>query len=246
MSEEFEQHLEKAFQEWIASDSELRFDMYAQDLADSKPLQELIPSLVVTSAGGICPFQAEGMLFGLSFYYRERGGWASLRLGQKAEDCYLTAESLFDAGEEVDEFRSGAVWLDTLINLIPKLEKTVFLYSFPYLTFPLGDFEDLLTVEPGTDPTQISHYYVRAESAAEAFRIASTFEEDAWLTEKGCTSEMQRKWFEARVATMSQIPLKSDERVWPDPLPVFEVNVPEAWRREDGRIMTPWAPRDGA
>lgn len=41
----------------------------------------LIPGLDVETAGGACPFQAEGTWNGHPFYFRYRGGFAALRVG---------------------------------------------------------------------------------------------------------------------------------------------------------------------
>ena len=92
-----------SFETWLKSDSSLNFDIYAQNPDEWIWLRKIIPNLVVSSAGGSCPFQAEGLLYGLPFYYRERNGWASLSVGESnGAPPYL--DSIYSAGIDCAEF----------------------------------------------------------------------------------------------------------------------------------------------
>src|SRR5690606_12004433 len=54
-----------------------------QDLSKYGYISAAIPGMVVHSAGGAVPFEAEGTLVGHEFYLRVRSGYATLTLKEK-------------------------------------------------------------------------------------------------------------------------------------------------------------------
>lgn len=240
MGKEFHENKMKAFKDWVGGGADVDFDLWSQDPDDWKDLRQFIPSLVIASAGGIVPFQAEGLLFGLNFYYRERHGWASLSLAHTQEECY-GPNVLYSAGEEVEEFRGGLGWLDSLFNLIPHLEEVEFLYSFPHdeLIFEKDHGEG--EVHPHPEGGMKSWVSVRGKTQEEAWAKATRFERHPYFDGLGWSEDFQRRIHEAKMATLRNEPREVDERIFPETPPVFEVQIPELWKREDGRIITPWA-----
>lgn len=72
-------------------------------------LQEF-PNLTITSAGGAIPFQAEGVFEGYPFYFRYRGGRASLSVLQKdGEEAGDLLRPLYDAFADYGHPLSGTL-----------------------------------------------------------------------------------------------------------------------------------------
>lgn len=226
------------------------FNPYAVDPARMAWLAELVPGTVITSAGGFVPFQVEGLLHGLPFYYRERTGTASLSVGQPGAPHAYGPNPLWRAQEDVEELRGGPTWLDSFVNLVENLRPVEFWYEFPHREVTWSDRKpkdiNTVTFTPGDDGSPMTFKAARGSTPAVAYERAATFEESAYLSMRGWSVDVQRRIHAAQVATMSRQPSAPDDRVWPDVHPTFAVTVPDAWRsiRPDGttRIVTPWAP----
>lgn len=250
MSEEFDKKKREAFQEFLESKIEniseddslekiieesknqVQFDFYAQDTSDWKWLDEFIPGIVIHSAGGICPFQAEGFIKGHPFYYRERGGVASLLVtGEDDSTPYSMADALWGSSEDVDEFRNGPGWISTLINLVEKLEKTPFLYSFSARRIEFEDNNDLNSMYSTDFEDVVYGWGYSPEEALESIQRTSEY-----LTLNGWSEESQKRYHELQ--KISSIPLNYDNR-GEIPDPDFEIQVPEIWRNSKGLVDIP-------
>jgi len=194
------------------------FDLYAQDPNDWSELTKLIPGIMITSAGGIVPFQAEGTLHGFPFYYRDRHGVAELRVGAVGStDHILPAGALYSASVETPEFEGADHFVKNLYHLVPELKKAPFLYRFPghKATF-LNDGNWGYTI----DRSSVEEALGWGHSLEEAYVNSST--PSTYLAEKGFSLEAQRKlWIDREVDTR---PLNRDERAYPPVTPDFRVN----------------------
>lgn len=261
MSKEFEEKQKEAFVNYLTSykeGQEIEFDMYARDIADFNWLKEFIPGIVIYSAGGILPFQAEGYLDGFNFYYRERGGVASLKLANSKEDCYDLASALYTAEIEVEEFREGFGWFSTLMNLIEKLEKPPYRYEFQKNAIDYGadgntptrkldeNGEVIHSSFPGWGFT-VEEAFTSASNAIERMRerFCNRTKVDPETREIVPDPENNRsnEQFDEYVKMINLQPIvdfaEGFDRVYPEKEPVFEIKVPEIWRDENGIIEIP-------
>lgn len=236
MSKKFEEEKKKAFLKLLESgDSNTQFDIYSQDPNEWAWLEAFIPGIQVTSAGGLIPFQAEGTLHGHPFYYRERGGEASLNVGDlNGGKPYIGDKALWSASEEVEEFRSGPEWIVTLIRLVDTLDRSPFRYEFlgkeVNITGGKNNIEGLVTSE------REQLYSGWGFSAEEAF--AAAHETSKYLLEY---LEWEEEFAAAvrRMRNLSPVPVNQDTRDYPEDTPDFRVTVPESWRDEDGKVSPP-------
>lgn len=109
------------------------FDLHAQNIHDWEWLQEAVPTLIVSSAGGMLPFQAEGYLQGFPFYFRSEWGYASLSVsGDYAEKPYLREAAFFtsriDYSQELVDWNESQWFPFHLLTLIDQLERSPFRY----------------------------------------------------------------------------------------------------------------------
>jgi len=263
MSKEFEKKHIESFFELLKNgntDDDLDFDMYARDIADFAWLKEFIPEIIIYSAGGLCPFQAEGYLGEYTFYYRERGGFASLSLAMSKEDCYGASDNLYRSSIEVEEFREGPGWFSTLMNLIEKLERNSYLYQFQRDEVDYGTNNNPDDIKKKLDEEgEVVHGSTPAWgfTAEEAFEKAARLEYlSNFFTNRTKYDEELKKyvpapelnWTEEQIAKYVELAnvqfivreeRSSKERVYPEIDPVFEVKVPEMWRNENGLIEIP-------
>lgn len=264
MSKEFEKKHKESFLnllENVDMNDDVEFDLYARDIKDFNWLKEFIPDIVIYSAGGMCPFQAEGYLGEYNFYYRERGGNASLSLATSKNDCYGGADNLYRANIEVEEFREGPGWFSTLMNLIEKLERNSYLYQFQCDEIDFGPSgNDKENMKKKVDENgNVIHGFKGGWgfTAEEAFKEAVSFEyfrdfvfnrtkydreigEYVPAPELNWTEAEFNKYVElSNVQFIVQEERSSKKRVYPEIDPVFEVKVPEKWRDENGLIEIP-------
>lgn len=228
--EEFQNKKREAFISYLESgdDEGVEFDLYAQNVDSWLWLQELIPGIVVSSAGGVAPFEAQGLLHGHPFYYRDRHGYASLSIGAiDGEAPYLGDTTLYGASTETSEGDGEASFVKNLLKLVPKLERTPFPYEFQGRK-----------IEWGNVPIQERKYRVvegefdEFPSVGWGYFPEEAFQELAkpseYLLSRGWTEEIQREIYELRA--FSPVPVKTDERKYPEVDPPFAVNPPEALR----------------
>jgi hypothetical protein len=169
-------------------------------------LMAVNPTLEITYAGGICPFQAEGTLHGLPFYFRFRHNWAELRI--QSADWW---QPLYIAGGEYGEGEDQG-WLTDeefrviMAELLGRLERAPILWDFPGVE-PAG----VGLVQAGT-PTKYGAWGHTAEEAWERMHEPSPY-----LTEHGIALDAQAAMLAER--QMSPQTITVDERVFPDPDP---------------------------
>lgn len=188
--------------------------------ADYRPLLLRFPDLRLDEAGGACPFQAEGTLFGIPFYFRFRHNWASLRLGADVFDKPLySAGAEFGTHEDQGTLTDGE-FMDLMSVLIPALERAPICWEFPGVekVRPLDLTGDGAVVETGAEIIRPHVYRSWGKTPAEAW--AAMHEPSAWLRdEHGVSFETQADWVAAR--QMVNETLTVDDRVFPDPEPDF-------------------------
>lgn len=227
--EEFQENMKKAFFDLLENGSEedaKHFDLYAKPLSQYAWAQEYIPGLIVSSAGGLMPFQAEGLINGYPFYYRNEQNYADIRIGAEGSGNYiLQEEALWGASIEFKNVEP-AHFIETLTLLLPKLERTLFWYEFEaYKTV----FEDAKGKWAWSIDRSAKEWLgARASNVEDAY--AQLMEPSEYLIEHGFTAQEQRK--RTIASNPGSVPRKQDTRVWPDPMPVFHstyFSTPEAW-----------------
>lgn len=203
------------FKAYIESDGEIDFDIYAQDPNEWAELSEIIPGLIVSSAGGICPFQSEGLLHGLPYYLKERGGWISLRVGQTEGNAF--SDVLYAAGMEYKEFADISYFEDMLIKLVPLLKPASFRWEFEAKKLEWDEAGEWT----GGATDEIETQYGWGNTPEEALLQIQEISE--YLVEAGMSAEMQVAMNKAR--QINPIPINEDNRVWPEEMPNFVVNL---------------------
>lgn len=220
-------------------------NMYATDPGWFRDLSARIPGLLVHSAGGMVPFQSEGTLHGFPYYFRYRHGYAQLRVMDPAvnEDEATLFEHLYSTGMEYGDKYDGALDRDEfchlMLTLVPQLERGPYQWSFAGVrvdvvddanprpaTFTTWD-EELAYLRSEKNPPQIRYvatttpevYKAWGTTPAEAYERLHEVSE--WLVEKGISAEDQQT--HDRLKAIDPTPLNTDERVFPDPEPVFTV-----------------------
>jgi hypothetical protein len=238
---DFAKKHEDAFMDFLTAPGELGddrdFDMWAVDPGAWRALSELIPGLIVTSAGGVCPFQSQGTLHGLPYYFKYRHEFASLQVGQAGKDPF--SDYLYHAGFEYgDEGHSidGLEFGQLMLRLVPALERAPFLWQFQGVSVDIEDAanpseprDEIGNPPPKTNPMDLrvsatEHpevYHGWGITAAEGY--AHLHEPSEWLVEKGWSEEFQAEM--RRAEAIDPTPLNDDDRVFPDPEPVFEVRL---------------------
>ena len=138
-----------------------QLDKLATQLLDDAILEPLYtripkPHLQINDYGGVVPFQAYGTWYGYAFYFRYRGGHASLRVGD-TEDTVIS-QPLWEADVYYGDELQGALDRDEFITLFcdlgSNLKRANFSYRFRYTGTP-----------DGTSPAYV---FRTAESPAEA------------------------------------------------------------------------------
>jgi len=188
--------------------------MFAQDTTKWSWLQEYIPTIIVNSAGGICPFQADGLLQGLPFYFRERGGSASLRIGEK-DGSPFGEGVIYSASVDSDGVNSDELFVALMLTLVPMLKPAPFLWRFDAkkINYVGNDWEYTVS---DTEKEDVLGW---GQTAAEGLANASS--PSVYLESHGCTPEMQKQiWLDMEVNPKAK---NSDTRVWPEVTPIFEV-----------------------
>lgn len=218
--------------------SHMKFDMYAQDPNDWSWLGELVPGLVVSSAGGLVPFQAEGLLKGHPFYYRERHGQARLNIAElEADNAYLD-NCIYTAYADVDEFRCGPEWITTFLNLVERLKRAPFLYKFEGNEVKFKNPETKGTTQSLEDiyiDDERTVHVAWGDSPEEALEFSYESGKEVLVDHYGWDLAFYNRMVE--LEARNPVPLNVDDRVIPDP--DFEVRVPESWRNSDGEIEIP-------
>lgn len=220
--EEFHEQMMDAFMALVdASDEDqenIKFDLYARPLHAFEWAQEYVPGLIVYSAGGMLPFQAEGLINGYPFYYRSEWGSCNIKIGRLEDTVpYLPEESYWYAYDNEFEGDTAESFIEALTRLLPKIERQQNIYKFEVLaTNYVGENGSWQwEINPNETTTVIGWGY----TAEEAFIYAS--KPSKYLEEKGFSVENQREHWVAQQP--NPVPVYVTQREWPDVEPVFEV-----------------------
>jgi hypothetical protein len=196
-------------------------------------LDAVIPGLKVHSIGGMEPFQADGIWGPYEWYYRERGGGASLRLNPLGSFPGIS-EALYGAHERSEMFAGTQGWVTRFLQLWERLAVESYLYEFDAKTISIdrvGDEENPRFELRDTGEVEIT--YGRGFSIEEARNAAGTY--SSYLDERlGWSRELQDARRELQEISLS--PRNSDERVFPSQTPDFtvlwnELQIPEGFER---------------
>jgi hypothetical protein len=174
-------------------------------------VESRIPGLSVEVAQGAIPFQSEGTLAGLPYYFKYKSGYARLRVGGD-----LSAAPLYEADQEYGHPLDGALDDDEFAHLFPRLVRG--LRRAPRLWEFTGVVVHATPRGPavGTPTT----YGAWGETPEEAFAAMHQYPQDSAYT-KHVTPKEHQAALMARDMNPSTITV--DERVWPDPQPRFVV-----------------------
>jgi len=164
-----------------------------------------VPGVELEQWGGCVPFQAEGAWDGYQFYFRYRGGWASLSIATQGDDPVETPG--WRASTAYGDTWGGSLEFVEFVSLLcylrSQLQRAPFHYDFPVLSKPESvESEYLLSLN------QVSAW---GHSPQEAYRaLASREHYNGW--------------------GIDPTPLNEDRRTFPDKDPDFFVEPAAAER----------------
>lgn len=99
-----------------------------------RKLFSMVPSLDLVNAGGMCPFQADGYIEGLPFYFRFRHDMAHLRVADKIENIF--DKPLYESMQEYGDGSGYSGYLtedefaDVFVNLLRNLQRAPITWTF--------------------------------------------------------------------------------------------------------------------
>lgn len=254
MSKEFEKHKKDSFLEYLGKESfgekhsqdvsqynfidcdlvnifteEFDFDFFAQDINNWLWIQELVPTLIISSVGGFSDFKVNGFIKDLPFYYKENDHLATLYIYEDIKHLY-SQRILYSSNIEVERVKADFNWISTLLTLITNLEKSRFLYSFECLKleYPFSNNGTQKIVV--TDKKDIAFSW--GVSPNDAYQ--NLFKINQNLIEMGVSEETQKEI--KLLSSYSLSPIDVDNRVFSVSLDEFEVKVPETWTNNFGGI----------
>lgn len=207
---------------------------FSKRLKQFEWISEFVPGFTIASAGGIAPFQAEGLINEMPFYYRERGT-ITLKVNHKnADDAYGSNILYLADAEDFDERFQRTHWLSTLFNLVENLQRSPYLYEFPSKFVKFNDSKDPGSVYADSEE-RIDLVRAWGNSSQEAYE--NTKRIDPYLSSRGWSEDLQQNYWKVR--DISPVPLNEDDRIYPEIDPDFSVNVPDTWRDDNGLITIP-------
>lgn len=222
-------------------------NMFATDPGFFRDLSARIPGLLVHSAGEMMPFQSDGTLCGLPYYFRFRSGHASLRLSHPDTNG-SSFEHLYSAGMGYGDEYAGALtraeFCDLMVALVPQLERAPFLWEFAGVKVRIEDIANpgagirhTGRPERGQRPARVDPaarkppvLQFTATDVVEVYRAwgrtpaearARLHEPSTYLVEHGWSVEDQSEC--DRLKAIDSTPLNADLRVYPSSEPVFTV-----------------------
>lgn len=92
--------------------------------------------LIVTRAGGIVPFQAEGFIYDMPFYFRCRSGSVSLRVGSNDGKPPYGGRGWYSSFLELDDendFMDREKFVKIFPEMVKALQKNDFFFGFQYV-----------------------------------------------------------------------------------------------------------------
>jgi hypothetical protein len=101
------------------------------DLSDAvKKLEQVFPEVTFISYGGFIPVQAFGMFKDKYFYFRFRGGEASLTVGDEKDGEYVSEGEIFYYDEGRFDSLEGVLdsdeFYDVMLSLFKKVLRNIF------------------------------------------------------------------------------------------------------------------------
>lgn len=205
------------FKAWVESGGEVEFDLYAQNIHDWEWLTEYIPGIVISSAGGLVPFEAFGLLHGHPFYFRVRHDVARLNVAAEDGDPVSSRDVLYTASVECDSWKAKENFVPLLMKLVPALDVAPFLWEFECSKVQwANDGNKSYTVTDEKD-VRVGWGY----TCEEGYKAAA--EPSEYLLSAGWSVEFQRKlWDDQKV---DRVPSNKDERKFPAVKPDFRVTL---------------------
>ena len=189
--------------------------------ADTRDLHARVPGLTVGQAGGLLPFQSEGTWHGHPYYFRYRGGTASLRVGGPD----VVSSPLWNATVLYGHAQAGCLDMDEFTYLFcvlgRKLQQAEYRYTF--------DLREGFHPDPDLPPA----------SALLGINIGQ------WARSGKEATERLTEWLAALAEQFPDTPAGftiddviltgEDTRAFPDPAPDFAVlSVPAPPRTDVG------------
>lgn len=108
---------------------DMDFDIRAQHVREWDDLKEVIPSILVSSAGGFLPFEMRGWVCSLPFYIRSEWGEAELRIAADEGDIFR-GPLLWTSTTTIPEEMDRPQLISVISSLFSKLEVAPFLWGF--------------------------------------------------------------------------------------------------------------------
>ena len=183
--------------------------------ASLREIENKVPGLIIARAGGSNPFTAEGVLGDYPFYFKYReSGKSSLRVGPNpVEQPLYLSRDFFEPenGLSVESFK------ELFMRLVARLDVAPFRYEFAGKKISLSGKLNELHIT-ATDELEVFRSW--GFTAEEAFSKIS--EPSAELSKIGLSEAIQAEIFELQ--SVNPTPINSDERIFPDPQPVFSVS----------------------
>lgn len=212
----------EAFEAYVNSNGSIPFDLYAQNTDHWAWVTEYIPGIVISSAGGSFPFQAEGLIHNMPFYFRSEWGSASLKVGSENGDMpHLPETALYSAHTEYAEKTDEEDFVRLLIKLVPQLKKSPYLWRFQANKLHmLNDGSWGFTVGERTD--EVAGWGFTPEEGYFAAREPKDYSSYPTVL-TSLTPDIQRAMWKAQ--NPSRTPKNADPRNYPDIPPVFTVNI---------------------
>lgn len=203
------------FKAWIESGGEVEFDLHAQNIHDWEWLTRYIPGIVISSAGGLVPFEAYGLIHGYPFYFRARHNIARLNVAGFDGNPVSSREVLYTASVECDSWHARENFIPLLMKLVPCLDVAPFLWKFE--CFKVQWAED---GRRGYTVTREKDYQIGWGSTPEE-GFASAQKPSEYLLSVGWSEEFQKQLWEDQQVSSS--PSNTDDRAFPERKPDFKV-----------------------
>lgn len=176
------------------------------------PLFERIEGLHLFSAGGACPFQAEGTIAGLFFYFRFRGEHMSLTLASEYEDIWskplYASSQAFGDGSGFTGWLDGGDFVEQFTFMVQKLERSPMLWRFE------GVFTEDHYRDKAGDPSEMSTWGHTPEEAWDRLMQIGSDSGDI----EAAQAYIAKYALDPQTVTV-------DDRVFPDPEPDFRALV---------------------
>lgn len=199
------------YDEWIAQPFLQTADYTPVDWS---PLEARIPGLKVEEAGGWVPYQVEGTLLGLPFYFRSRS--ENSRLNVYSTDANRV---LLYSSEMAPLTSSHHGFAEHMLTLVPELKKARFMYKFARKDAWQDKEKNIIIV--GKE-TVTSCEGFTPEDALERFKQRIFEFSDIYLEPIEGDRELTA-WELWDAFQVDPEPLNEDDRVFPDMLPDFRV-----------------------